>query len=148
MEIQALKLLITDADLAALATRALAGSETIEELQARLTPEGVVLSGKYPTSFFKVSFETVWRVSATGPEIHVKLETIRVAGLPAKLLRGALMKTVRDKVEGEAGVRVEDDTVIIHVSDAARAHGAEVTVNFTAVRMSIGAAVVEAGQVP
>jgi hypothetical protein len=148
MEIQALKLFITDADLAALVARYLAEAETIEELQVRLTPEGVVLSGKYPAAFFKVPFETVWQVIAAGPDVHVKLDAVRVAGLPANLLRGALMKTVRDKLEGQPGMRVDEDSVIIHVTDAARAHGVDVRVHFTTVRMSIGAAVVEASSQP
>ena len=149
MEIQALKLFITDTDVAGLAARHLAGSsESIEDLQVRLTPEGVVLSGKYPTAFFKVAFETVWRISAAGPEVRVKLDAVRVAGLPANLLRGALMKTVRDKVEEEVGVHVEDETVVINLTDAARAQGIELRVNFTAVRLSIGTAVIEAGQLP
>jgi hypothetical protein len=148
MEIQALKLFITDADVAAMAARHLAGSDTIEELQVRLTPEGVVLSGKYPTAFFKVPFETVWRISAAGSEVRVKLDAVRVAGLPANLLRGALMKTIRDRVEGEAGVRVEDESVIVNVTEAARALGGELLVSFTAVRLSIGTAVVEAGRLP
>ncbi len=146
MEIQALKLFITDADLAGIAARHLADDEAIEELQVRLTPEGVVLSGKYPTSFFKVPFETVWMIRAAGVEVHVELDAVRVAGLPANLLRGALMKTVRDRVEGEAGIRVEEERVVIHVVEAARAQGVELQVNFTAVRLSIGAAVLEAGQ--
>src|SRR5947209_6363589 len=118
MEIQALKVFFTDADVAVLAARHLAGSDAVEDLEVRLTPEGVVLTGKYPATFFTVSFETVWRVSAAGPEIRIMLDTIRVAGLPAKLLRGALMKTVRDRVEGEAGVRVDGETVVINVTEA------------------------------
>jgi hypothetical protein len=145
MEIQALKLFFTDADVAALAALALEDSEAIEDLQVRLTPEGVLVSGKYPTSFFKVSFETVWGVSAAGAEIRVLLDAMRVAGLPGNLLRGALMKTLRDRVEGIPGVRVEGETVIIHLPEAARGQGLELLVNFTVVRLSIGAAVVEAG---
>jgi hypothetical protein len=146
MEIQALKLFFTDADVAVMAAHHLAGE--IEELQVRLTPDGVVVSGKYPTAFFKVPFETVWQVSAGGEEIRVQLGMVRVAGLPANMLRGALMKTVRDKVEQEAGVRVEEEAVIVNVPDAVRPLNVEVCVNFVSVRMSIGAAVVEAGRVP
>ena len=148
MEIQGLKLFITDADVAALAARHLASTEAIEDLQVKLTPEGVALSGKYPTAFFKVHFETVWGVGATGPEVRVKLDAVRVAGLPANLLRGALMKTIRDKVEGEPGVSVDDETVIINVVQAARAQGTDLVINFTAVVLSVGTAVIEAGPRP
>ena len=143
MEIQALKLFFTEADVAVMAAYHLAGE--VEDLQVRLTPEGVVVSGKYPTAFFKVPFETVWQISASGEEIRVQLGAVRVAGLPANMLRGALMKTVRDRVEGEAGIRVEDETVVVHVGELIRGHGVDLVVNFTTVRLSIGTAVVEAG---
>ena len=83
MEIQSLKLFVTDADVAAIAAKALRAHESIEELQVRLTPEGVLLQGEYPTSFFKVSFETLWQLTAAGPEVLVRLGSVKVAGLPA-----------------------------------------------------------------
>src|SRR4051812_41631741 len=104
MQIQTLKLLVTDADLAELLARHVPGGDAIEELEARFTPEGVVVSGKYPTSFFKVPFETTWQVEASGPEVRVGLVDVKVAGLPANILRGALMKMVRDTAEGRPGV--------------------------------------------
>jgi hypothetical protein len=148
MEIQALKLFITDADVAALAEQHLGAGEGIEDLQVRLTPDGVVLSGRYPTSFFNVTFETVWQVSAAGIEIRVELATVRVAGFPANMLRGAMMKTLSDRVESEPGVRVEGEAVIVNVPDLARGGGIDLLINFTEVRMSIGTAVIEAGRLP
>jgi hypothetical protein len=148
MEIHSLKLFVTDADAAALAARALRDHDSIEDLTVRLTPDGVLLQGEYPTSFFKVSFETVWQVSASGPEVQVRLAAVKVAGLPAGLLRGALMNMIRDAVAGEPGVTVADETIVIHVSEAARAQGVDFRVHFTAVRMSIGTAVLEAGMLP
>jgi hypothetical protein len=147
MEIQSLKLFVTDADVAFLAARAMRGQEGIEELQVRLTPDGVLLQGAYPTSFFRVNFETVWQIVAAGPEVHVRLTSVKVAGLPAGMLRGALMKMIRDAVESEAGVRVEEEVVIIHIAEAAKAQGVEMQVFFTSVRMSIGSAVLEAGPI-
>jgi hypothetical protein len=148
MEIQSLKLFVTDADVAAFTAKSLATHDSIEDLQVRLTPDGVLLQGVYPTSFFKVSFETVWQLTPAGPEVHVRLATVKVAGLPAGLLRGALMKMVRDAVANQAGMRVQDETIILHVGEIAKAQGMELLVHFTAVRMSIGSAVLEAGAQP
>jgi hypothetical protein len=144
MEIQALKLFVNDADLAELTAKFAPKDEGIEELQARITPEGILLSGKYPTPFFAVSFETLWQVTAAGPEVRVRLANVRVLGLPATMLSGALMKMVRDNVEGKPGVRVEEDTVVINATETARAEGVSLEVKFTAVRPSVGSLVVEA----
>jgi hypothetical protein len=144
MEIQSLKLLVTDADLAAFLSKNSPTDEPIEDLLARFNPDGVVVSGRYPTPFFAVTFETTWQLIGAGPEVRAKLVNIRVLGLPGNVLVGALMKMVTDTVEGKPGMRVENDEVIVHVVEALKAHGIDVTVNFTAVRPSIGAAVIEA----
>jgi hypothetical protein len=144
MEIQALKLLLTDADLGKLVADATRGVEGLEKVQARLTPEGVFLSGEYKM-FLRVPFETVWTVTPAGPELHVRLATVRVAGVSAGLLRGALLKLARDVVEKQPGASVRDEAIVIDVPVAARAEGVELRVHFTEVRLSPGTAVVEAG---
>ena len=148
MEIQSLKLLLTDADLAAFLAKNAPKDEPIEDLQAHFTPDGVLVTGRYPTPFMSVHFETVWQLASAGTDVRAKLTAIRVLGLPGNVLAGALMKMVGDAVEGKPGVRVENDEVVVHVAEAARAEGVEVAVNFTAVRCSIGAAVIEAGTSP
>ena len=144
MDIQSLKLFLTDADLVAIAARALREAENVEGLDVHLTPEGVRVSGQYPTSFLKVPFETLWQVSAAGAEVHVRLSSVSVAGLPGGMLSGALMKMARDALEGAPGVRVQEDTIVVHVTEAARGRGLELLVRFTSVRLSIGTAVIEA----
>lgn len=147
MEIQALKLLVTEADLAAILTEHLSGQEGVEKLQASLLPEGVRLKGEYATGFgFKVPFETLWGLTASGPCVQAKLDEVKVAGLPAAMLRGALMRVIRDGVEGQAGVSVEAETVKIDLPMAACEYGVELRVNLTAVRFAAGELVVEAGQ--
>src|SRR4051812_20159887 len=145
MEIQSLKLLLTDADLAALLAHNPPPGEKIDDLKAHITPEGVVVSGRYPTPFFPVAFETTWRLSAAGPEVRAKLAEVRVLGLPGAALSGALMKMIADAVEGKPGVRVENDSVVAHVGEALKAIGLGIVVNLCAVRLSVGAAVIEAG---
>src|SRR4051794_27856687 len=100
MEIQSLKLFLTDADLAALGGQLLAEHDTIEELQLHFTPEGVLLQGQYPTGFgFKVPFETLWQLTPEGPLLRVHLATVKVGGVPAGILRGALLRMARDAIE-------------------------------------------------
>lgn len=144
MDIQALKLLVTEDDINRLIEQYLPAGSPIEEPRVRLLAEGILVQGKYPTPLGKMAFETLWEVSASGNTVRARLETIRVAGLPAKLLRGVLLKTIRDVAEAQPGVRVENEAVEVNVEEAARARGVIVRVELTSVCCSPGRLVVEA----
>lgn len=148
MEIQSLKLFLTEDELNNLARQHTPPTEGLADVRLSITSEGVVVQGQYEAGFFKVPFETTWQIAAAGPELHVKLASIRVAGLPGGILRGALMKMARDAVEDKPGIRVTDDAIIVHVPDALRPHGVQLRIHFVVVRLSIKALVVEAGSIP
>jgi hypothetical protein len=146
MEIQSLKVVVTDAALAGLLEKAIPKDQTIEGLQVRLTPEGVQLQGEYPTGFgFKVPFDTLWQLTPAGPVLQVQLVSVKVAGLPAGLLRGALLRMARDSIEKHPGLLMQEEMILIDVPALAKHHGVELKMAFTAVRMSSGSAVIEAG---
>ena len=147
MQIQSLKLTLTDADLAALLTGKIPPGEGIEDVQARLTPEGVVLAGKYVAGFgFKMPFETLWKLEAAGTEVHARLDNVKVSGLPvpAGMIRSGLLAAVRERAQAHPGVRVTDEAVIVDLPAAALARGGELRVHFTSVRLGDGTAVIEA----
>src|SRR5262245_55698762 len=145
MEIQSLKLFVTEAEVNDQARRVLRDTEGVEELEVKLTPEGVVVQGQYALALFRVPFETTWQVTAAGPEVAARLAAVRVAGMPAGILRGVLMKMARDSVEGHPGVRVQEDEVRVNVEEVAAAHRVPLRINLTGVLLSVGAAVVQAG---
>ncbi|MFO0879108.1 MAG: hypothetical protein U0840_17325 [Gemmataceae bacterium] len=144
MEIQSLKLLVTDADIAA-ALRELAGQqEGLENFQARITPEGLLLQGEYATGFgFKVPFETTWLPAPAGPILQITLTNIKVAGLPAGLLRGVLFRTLADAAEQHPGMRVEGETVFLNIPELAAGRGFDVRLRLTALHLSTGSATLE-----
>src|SRR4051794_38464946 len=109
MDIQALKLIVTEAEINDLVKKYVPESGAVEKLLIRLTPEGVVIEGEYPTFMMKLAFETVWEISASGAEVVARLTNARVSGLPAGMLKGALMKMLRDQAGQEPGVRVLED---------------------------------------
>ena len=146
MEIRALSIRVTDADLLGLLGRLPPEADKIEDLQARLTPAGVVVSGKYAAGFgIKVPFETRWGVAAAGPVVRVTLDDVQVAGLPAGMIRGAIVRMMRDSVEGQPGLSVDGEALLLAAGEAAAAHGVPLSLNFTAVRFGEGEAAVEAG---
>ncbi len=145
MHIRALELHLTGGDLDAILAKAAPAAEGVQDLKAHFSPDGVVVTGKYPTAFLTVGFETTWAVEAAGPEVRVTLAALKVMGVPGGFLRGVLMKMARDVVADEPGLRVEGDAVIARPADMARAHGIDLEVAFTRVTLSASAAVIEAG---
>lgn len=146
MQIHTLKLSLTDEDLRAFVERALSDADRIEDLQASFQPEGVRIQGQYPTPLgFKVQFETLWVVKPAGSCLQVHLESINVARMPAGILRSMLLRMIGDEIAGQPGMKLQDDTVLIDVPEAACAHGVNLQVQFTEVRFEAGKATVEAG---
>jgi hypothetical protein len=145
MHIQALKLFVTEAEINELVKKYVPNSSAVEGLRVRLTPEGVVVQGEYPTFMMNLAFETLWEVRAVGAEVVARLANARVSGVPAGWLKGALMKMIRDLMGAEPGVRVQEDTLRVHLEEAARARSVPLRVNFTAVRCSVEVLVLEAG---
>jgi hypothetical protein len=146
MHIQSLRLHVTDADVNGLLDRLRPEDGPVEGLGVRLTPEGVVVEGVYPALMMKVAFETVWEVSAAGPAIAVRLAHVKVAGLPAGVLRGVLLRMVRDATADQAALRVTDDTLHVHLEELAQAQGVALQVRLTRVRTGAGWLTVEAAE--
>jgi hypothetical protein len=146
MDIQALTLHITESDFAQVLDHYLPEEGPLEDVRVGLRTEGVLVQGSYPTPLGKMSFETLWSLAVSGCIVQVRLETIRVAGLPAGLLRGVLLKTLRDVVGSQPGVRVEGEVVEVDLEQAAQARGIPLRINLTAIRCSAGSLVVEASE--
>jgi hypothetical protein len=145
MDIQALKLFVTEDEINDLLARFLPPDLPVQKLGVRLTPEGVVVQGVYPTLLVKMAFETLWEITAAGTEVEARLADVKVAGLPAGKLRGLLVKMIRDAASREAGVCVRNESVRVDVGEALRAKGLPLRVNFTGVRCSLNSLVLEAG---
>jgi hypothetical protein len=145
MEIQTLKLFITEDEVNELARQVLPDPDPLEDLYVKLTPEGVIVQGVYPAMMLKTSFETLWELSVQGPEVVARLSSVRIAGLPAGLFKGALLRMIRDAVAAQPGVRVQEECVRVQVEELARSNGLPLRVNFSQVRCSIASLVLEVG---
>jgi hypothetical protein len=145
MEIQCLKLFITEEEANEWVRKVLPDPDPIEDLYVKLMPEGLLVQGSYPAMMFKTTFETQWQLTVIGPEVVARLVAVKIAGLPAGLFKGALLRMIRDAMVAQPGVRVQDECVRIHAEEVARAQEVPLRVRFTAVRCSIASLVVEAG---
>ncbi len=145
MEIHTLKLSVTEDELNALVRELPSGKSSVENLRVRLTPEGIVVLGDYPAVFMKMAFETLWVVKGIGSIVEARLASIKVSGLPAGMLRSVLLKTIRDVADGEPGVCVEGESILVDLSKHTSVRRLGLRINLTGVRCSPEGLVVEAG---
>jgi hypothetical protein len=145
MEIQSLKVLLAEQDINQLLIDHLPKEYAVENPRVTISAEGVLFSGEYPTIFVKVPFETLWEMAVVDGLLLAKLAAIKVSGVPAGMFRGVLMDVIREAVEREAGVHLEDEVLHINIVEAARARKVPLRMTLKSVRHSAGVLVIEAG---
>jgi hypothetical protein len=77
--------------------------------------------------------------------VQARLASVKVAGLPATLLRGVLLKVIRDATAQQPGIEVHDDSISVDLAPLLLARNVPVTVHLTAVRPGAGHLLIEAG---
>jgi hypothetical protein len=145
MDIQLLRILVREEEVNQHLPQLLPPESSVQNLRVRLTPEGVVVQGDYPTFMVKVSFETLWAVSVADGKVQARLASVKVAGLPAGMLRKVLLRALHDETSQLPGVLVEEEALWIDVAELLKARHIPLTLRVTAVRCGTGEAVIEAG---
>lgn len=147
MEIQSLKLLVTDQDLNELAARHLPADQPVEELRLRVSPEGLHVSGEYPL-FLRVSFETQWELGVRAGNVTARLRHFKALGLPVPVFKSVLFKILRDAVAKEEWLEFADDeTIVVQVDRLLAREGVPLRTNLQRIRCQDQRLVVEAGAV-
>jgi hypothetical protein len=142
MEIQSLKLMVTENELNRLAAELLPKVERIRDLYVKVVPEGVAISGSYQ-SFIALRFETLWEVFVHEGKIGARLTTVKTAGLPMSLLRGYLTRVI---ASATTLIEVEGETLLFDLDLLLAAKGLPLRTNLTALRLSYGSLVIESGK--
>jgi hypothetical protein len=145
MHIHTLKMSVTEHELNQLVAALPAGKNSVENLRVRLTSEGIVVLGEYPTMLMKMAFETLWEVVGVGSIVKARLAAVKVAGLPAAMLRAVLLKTLRDLLAREPGVCVVEEAIHIDLSKQTAIQKLRLNIHLTAVQCSQGNLMIEAG---
>jgi hypothetical protein len=145
MEIQTLRLSITEEEINELLAEFAPEDPPVENLYVRLTPEGIIVQGDYPTMLMTVAFQTVWEVKGYGSVVEARLAGVQVSGLPAGILRGVLIKTLRDTLAQQPGVRVEEESILIDLSQQPAVQKLHLKMNLTGVHCVAEELIIEAG---
>jgi hypothetical protein len=145
MEIQSLRMRVPEQSVNALITEFLSEDYGVEKVRVRITADGIHVHGEYPTAFLRVPFEMHWKVELVRGQIQAKLESLNVSRMPAGMLRGVLMKMIRDHAKKHPGVQVGEDTVQLNLEAAAKAKGMDLKLNLTKLTWDAGHLMLEAG---
>jgi hypothetical protein len=79
-----------------------------------------------------------------GSVVEARLASIKVSGLPASMLRGVLLKTLRDTLAKEPGVLVDDGAISIDLSKLRTTQKILLHINLTSLRCSPGSLLIVA----
>lgn len=145
MDILALRIRITDADAAEVLRQIPPDELPVEEMAVRFTREGMHVSGSHRVMFMRVAFETVWQFQVNGGGFEAKLETLRLAGIPAGQFRRLLMRLIQEMIERHPGMTMEGDTIRVDPVKVLHARGLAIRVTPKSITCEQGSVTVDAG---
>jgi hypothetical protein len=143
MEIHALKLSITEADLNQLAREQLSADAPVRNLHISLENGLVRIGGDYSKLLIPVPFDTSWELSVQDRHVRVWLKDVRVIGLPAGIFRGTIMAGFSRLAARESGIRLDNDTLVVDVDTFLRHRGVLLRTNLKSIRCKPGLIVLE-----
>ncbi len=144
MEIQALRMLVTEQDLNDLIRRYQPSDTPVEDVRVRLSPEGIHITGQYPF-FISVKFETIWEVGVENGLAAARLAKFKAMGVPGNIFKSAIMKVIEDAARRESWVRINGDQVLADLEVACAKYAVAAKLRLKAITVRAGELLVEAG---
>jgi len=116
MIIQALKVVLEEAQIAARLKDGLAAANQLKDVTFSLVPGTVKVGGKFQVGF-PIPFETQWTASVLERDrkLAVRLAHVSVGmiGLSASMVTSQVMNALSQKLQDVPGLVVENDTIIL-----------------------------------
>ncbi len=116
MIIQALKVVVDEAEIAARVRDGLGGVSQLKDVTFGLADGVVKIGGKFQAGF-AIPFETHWAVEVRQPDcrLGVKLSRVSVGffGVSADTVRAQVISALAQKLQNASGVCVENDVIVV-----------------------------------
>ena len=144
MEIEQLRLIVSEQDLSLLARKHLLKNASVEDLEIHILPEGVRIKGVY-SMIVPVSFEVLWKPAIESGKATARLESFRAMGMPANVLKSLIMNVIEDAVEKEPWLQVKDDVIQADVDGLLRKRGFDARTHLQSIQCEVGNLIIEAG---
>lgn len=148
MDIQTLKLFVSEQELNELVRQNQPPEAPVKNLSVRVTAEGVRVSGEV-TMMITMGFESLWRPGVVDGKAAAHLVGLTAAGFPATPLRRFVLDALKDAIKDPAVV-VTDDAILVDVQDLVKREKLPVNLRFDvqALRCVEGGVEAEAGLPP
>ncbi len=144
MDIQQLKVFLTEQDLNDLAREHIPPEVAVEDLEIHILPEGVRVKGMYQV-FVPVSFEVLWELAVDAGAVTARLAKFRTMGMPTNVLKSLIMNLIADAAKEETWLQVQGDVVRADIDGMLKKHGLNAQTRLKQIRCEAGRVVVEGG---
>jgi hypothetical protein len=129
MDIQALKVFISEQELQDLVHQNQPPDTPVKNITVRVTPDGVRVAGEFPTMMMNMSFESVWKPDVADGKVTVHLTHLTAAGFRATMLRPLVLGALKDAIK-EPFVQVVDEAVVVDLHELVREQKLPLPVTF------------------
>lgn len=148
MIIQALKVVLEEDELSVRVRNGLGSVQQLKDVTFGLVPGAVKVGGKFHVGF-SIPFETQWTADVfdDGRRLGVRLAHVSVGmmGLSPAMVSSQVMQALSQKLEGVAGVAVENDVIVLEPSILLAAKGIAMDVPVKRVGLLQGRVEIEIG---
>ena len=138
MEIQVLKLSVSDTDLNKLASQAFVWPNAIRNVHFSVVPEGVRVTGVYQ-QFIGVPFQMLGQLSVSGGKVIGRIERMRAGFINLGFLKAYLLK----HIGAAMNIAIRNGMFIFDVDALLADKGWPVRLNLTSIRCTPGSLILE-----
>jgi hypothetical protein len=138
MEIQLLKLNVTDADLNQLANKTFSWPDAIRNVRFAVVPEGIRVVGTYQ-GFIAIRFYLLWQVSVSEGKVIGRIERLKAGFLSLGFFKPYLLNLIAAAM----GIAIRDEMLILDIDALLADKGWPVRGNLTSISFHYGSLVLE-----
>lgn len=138
MEIQLLKLSVSDMDLNRLASQAFVWPDAIRHVHFSIVPEGIRVTGVYER-FIGVPFQVLWQLSVFEGKVIARIERVRAGFISIGLFKDNLLKIIA----AATNIEIRDRKLVLDADTLLMDKGWPVRLNLFSIRCAPGSLILE-----
>jgi hypothetical protein len=139
MEIRALRLVVTEADLNELTRKFFAWPEAVRNPHITIVPEGLLVTGTYQT-LIGIPFQLMWRVWVREGRINGQLERLKAGPISLGLLKRFFVDAIAGAT---SSVEVRDETLVLDIDRLLQEEGWSLRTNLASITCADGRLTIE-----